>query len=641
MSINTLLAGPVLRRMQSERITLWLATSRPVQWRLALFPDKHDSQVHEIRGHCRQLKVAEHYYIHLIDLPLNMPLPTDTWVGYELSYKHGADGEWINLTRESPHLLYPGRSTLGFVIHSQIRSVLHGSCRKPHYARKEGNSAGDGLVRADQHLLELAATPNEWPALLMMGGDQIYTDDVAGPMLVAIHRLLNELNSPAEPLPGTKLDNSHTLHREQPHYYTRDQLLPKTRANKDIRTVLFTGVKKPVFTTDSARNHLISLSEVMAMYLLVWSPIPWRYTEMTIPVDVPTEFAERYEAQLEAMEEFVAELDCVHRLMAHIPVAMMFDDHDITDDWNLSAEWEETAYGEPFSRRIIGNALVAYLVCQAWGNAPENFSDDMMARCDEALQLPGEEAHEELISELIAFRGWQYKWNTEPALMVVDTRTNRWRSEFNPAHPSGLMDWESLSELQQRLLGHDAVLLVSPAPIFGVKLIETIQKVFTWFGKPLMVDAENWMAHRGAANTLLNLFRHGKTPQNFVILSGDVHYSFAYEVELRSKKNSPNIWQITSSGFRNEFPRKLLDILDRMNRWLYAPWSPLNWFTKRRKMRIVPRKPDHGSRGERLVNGSGVGLLTLDAAGAPLKITQLLADGDTIEFRKRMEDEAH
>ena len=641
MSINTLLAGPVLRRMQSERITLWLATSQPVQWRLALFPDKHDSQVHEIRSHCRELKVAAHYYIHLIDLPLNMPLPADTWVGYELSYRHGTNGEWINLTQEAPHLLYPGKSTLGFVIHSQVKSVLHGSCRKPHYARKESNSAGDGLVRADQHLLELANTPTEWPALLMMGGDQIYTDDVAGPMLVAIHRLLDELGSPVEPLPGTQLESSHTLHREQPHYYTRDQLLPKTKTNKDIRTVLFTGVKKPVFTTDSARNHLISLAEVMAMYLLVWSPIPWRYTDMTIPADVPTEFAERYETQLEAMEEFVAELDCVHRLMAHIPVAMMFDDHDITDDWNLSAEWEETAYGEPFSRRIIGNALVAYLVCQAWGNAPENFSDDMMKRCDEALQLPGEETHEELISELIAFRGWQYTWDTKPALMVIDTRTNRWRSEFNPAHPSGLMDWESLSELQQKLLGHDSVLLVSPAPMFGVKLIETIQKVFTWFGKPLMVDAENWMAHRGAANTLLNLFRHGKTPQNFVILSGDVHYSFAYEVELRSKKNSPNIWQITSSGFRNEFPRKLLDILDRLNRWLYAPWSPLNWFTKRRKMRIVPRKPDHGSRGERLVNGSGVGLLTLDAAGAPVKITQLLADGDTIEFRKRMEDEAH
>jgi hypothetical protein len=38
---------------------------------------------------------------------------------------------------------------------------------------------------------------------------------------------------------------------------------------------------------------------------------------------------------------------------------MIFDDHDITDDWNLSAQWEETAYGHPFSKRIIGNALLA------------------------------------------------------------------------------------------------------------------------------------------------------------------------------------------------------------------------------------------------------------------------------------------
>lgn len=639
--IGTLLAGPMLRRTQCDRLTLWLATSKPVNWRLALFPTKHDSQVHEIRSHCRELKVAEQLYIHLIDLPLDMALPTDTWVGYELSYKQGTEGEWMNVTQEAPHLLYPGKTTLGFVIKKRIDSLLHGSCRKPHFARKEGNAAGDGIARADQHLLEHAATPTQWPALLMMSGDQVYTDDVAGPMLVAIHRLLNVLQAPAEDLPGTDLRDSHELHQEQPHYYTRHELLPKTKTNRDLRTVLFTGAKKPVFTTDNARNHLISLAEVMAMYLMVWSPIPWRYTDMTIPASVSTEFADRYEGQLEAMEEFVAELDCVHRVMAHLPVAMMFDDHDITDDWNLSAEWEETAYSEPFSRRIIGNALVAYLVCQGWGNAPENFSEDMMQRCDEALQIPGQDAHEELITELIEFRGWQYKWDTKPALMVIDTRTNRWRSEFIPAHPSGLMDWESLSELQQRLLGHDSVLLVSPAPIFGVKLIEVIQKVFTWFGKPLMVDAENWMAHRGAANTLLNLFRHGKTPQNFVVLSGDVHYSFAYEIELRGRKTSPNIWQITSSGLRNEFPRKLLDTLDRLNRWFYAPWSPLNWFTKRRKMRIVPRKPDHGSRGERLVNGSGVGLLTLDAKGAPVNIQQLMADGDCIEFRKRMEDEAH
>ena len=54
-------------------------------------------------------------------------------------------------------------------------------------------------------------------------------------------------------------------------------------------------------------------------------------------------------------------------------------------------------------------------------------------------------------------------------------------------------------EMQQALLGTQSAVIVSPAPMFGVKLIEGIQKLFTLAGKPLVVDAENWMAHRGAA----------------------------------------------------------------------------------------------------------------------------------------------
>lgn len=632
MSITTLLAGPVLRRMQTNRLSLWLSTSKPVKWRLSLHPTGQDSQIHDLRGQVTTLTLGEHWYVHLIDLPLETELPQDTWIAYRLCHRSDADNEWIDITQAHPHLLYPGKENLGFVIHSRLREVLHGSCRKPHFGRKTGNPAGDGLVRADQLLFERANTPAQWPAVLIMSGDQIYTDDVAGPMLAAIHKLLHVLKPVEESLPNERVNNSTELHSSKANYYQRETLLPKTRANKDIRTVLFTGVKKPVFTTDNARNHLISLAEVMAMYMLSWSPIAWRYTDLDLPDHLPTPFVERYDKQLERIEEFANELNKVHRLMAHIPVAMMFDDHDITDDWNLSAEWEETAFTEPFSRRIIGNALVAYLIFQGWGNAPEQIPAKFIEQAQQALLTPSGESHETLITDLIAFRGWQYQWDTKPALMVIDTRTNRWRSETNPAHPSGLMDWESLCELQQRLLGYDAVVLVSAAPIFGVKLIEGIQKIFTWFGKPLMVDAENWMAHRGAANTLLNLFRHGKTPKNFVILSGDVHYSFAYKVELRGRTESPNIWQITSSGFRNEFPRSLLDLLDRLNRWLYAPRSPLNWFTKRRKMRILPTKPEPSSRGERLVNGSGVGLLSLDEQGAPLKIAQLTADGDTVHF---------
>lgn len=633
MNINTLLAGPVLRRLQRERITLWLATSRPVRWRISLTAGFHTRCLELHAAQCRQIQVAPRLYIQLIDLPLDHALPQDEWIAYSLSFQTGESSEWVDILDEAPHLLYPGRSTAGFVLHSRVRRILHGSCRKPHFVHDEEAKTGDGLVTADELLMN-TAQPADWPALLVMGGDQVYSDDVAGPMLVAIHGLLDFLEAPAEKLPGATLKSSHMLHTEQPHYYTRDQLLPKTRAEETVRKVLFTGAKKPIFTTDSADNHLISLSEMIAMYLLVWSPTPWQYTGTHRPGDLPGQFHGRYDAERKAIEEFIGGLKQVQRVMAHLPVAMAFDDHDITDDWNLSAAWEQTAYGEPFSRRIIGNALVAYLICQGWGNAPENFSPSLMDQCEQALKEPGQGQHEGLITELLAFQGWQYQWDTKPVLMVLDTRTKRWHSEYNPSHPSGLMDWESLSELQQRLLGHDAVLLVSPAPIFGVKLIEGIQRVFTWMGLSLLVDAENWMAHPGAANSLLNLFRHGKTPSNFVILSGDVHYSFVYDVELRSSRNRPNIWQITSSGFRNEFPQKLLNRIDRLNRWMYAPWSPLNWFTKRRKMRVVPRQPASGDGGDLLVNGSGIGLLSLNAEGAPEKIEQLLARGGRVEFCK-------
>ncbi len=258
------------------------------------------------------------------------------------------------------------------------------------------------------------------------------------------------------------------------------------------------------------------------------------------------------------IEAFVADLPAVRRALAQVPVAMIFDDHDVTDDWNLSREWEEVAYGHPFSRRVIGNAIVAYAINQAWGNRPDAFDDALFEQLQRSLDAPGAQAHDDCIDALLRFEDWHYTWPTTPPLVVIDTRTRRWRSERTARRPSGLMDWESLTDLQQVLRGLPAVLLVSPAPIFGVKLIETLQRIFTWFGHPLMVDAENWMAHPGSAQAILNIFRHRRTPRNFVVLSGDVHYSFVYDVELRGRVRGPDIWQICSSGVRNEFPPRLL-----------------------------------------------------------------------------------
>ncbi len=622
--LPAVLAGPLLRRTEPGLLTFWLVGSRPLELSLILESPAGGLQksVSLDELSCQRLPIGKHAVLHLIEFVPDAPLPTDCLIEYDLRIHDGAGEQGI--ADWAPHLLYDGVMRPSFVIKSRLDRVLHGSCRKPHHA------AADGLLCVDELLSDALDKPAERPAMLLMTGDQVYADDVAGPMLVAIHALVRRLGLYGEQLEGAVVNNSDELMAHPASYYRREQLLPAFKSNEALRERFFGGVEKPVFTTANGQNHLISLGEVMAMYLLVWSPTPWSLIAPQMPALEPAE-GERYRSEEACLQGFIAGLPKVARALAHMPSLMIFDDHDITDDWNLSARWEETAYGHPLSRRIIGNALLAYLLCQAWGNDPTRFAE-LLLPVRELLATASDgwldcAAQDQLIDTLFRLDGWGYELPTDPPLVVLDTRTRRWRSERNLSRPSGLMDWEALSEFQQNILDKPSVLIVSPAPMFGVKLIEAVQRMFSWAGQPLLVDAENWMAHRGAAHVMMNIFRHTRTPGNYVVLSGDVHYSFVYEVHIRSRDSGPCVWQITSSGVKNEFPRRLLDWFDRLNRWLYAPWSPLNWLTKRRRLEVVPRVPDRSNAGERLWNGSGIGLLLLDEQGRPREIYQLNADG--------------
>ena len=626
-----MLAGPILRRLEPGRLVQWLVGSAPLQLTLLLKPaGGAERRVPLDASRCRVISVGRHAHVHLIDVTLPESLPQDTVIHYDMII-HQEDGVEANIAQWAPHLLHEGASQPSFVLRSRTDNIFFGSCRKPHHP------ARDGLARADSLLAESIARPDARPALLMLSGDQVYADDVAGPMLGAIHALIRRLGLYGEYLDGAVVSDSESLYTHPASYYRREELLPAFKSNEALRERFFGGVEKPMFTTANAHNHLITLAEVMAMYLLVWSPVPW---QLVPPVDMPApdmleldaEHEARWRREAEALRGFCRDLPYAARLLAHVQTLMIFDDHDITDDWNLTAKWETTAYEHPFSRRIVGNALVAYMLCQGWGNRPEVFGsvlDDMdaLTTAPDASGRLDATAQDALIRRLLSFGQWDYVLRTQPTVIVLDTRTRRWRNRRFPSRPSGLMDWESLTDLQHELLDDTAAVIVSPTPMFGVKLIEVVQRICTFAGYALTVDAENWMAHRGAASVMLNIFRHSRTPGNYIILSGDVHYSFAYDVQVRDRDRTPHIWQLTSSGIKNEFPRRLLDWLDRLNRWLYSPRSPLNWFTQRRDLAISPRLPDQRHRGERVWNGAGIGQVTLDAQGRPTRILQHNADG--------------
>ncbi len=569
----------------------------------------------------QQVRIGEQAFVNLISIDFQDALPINTLLAYNFTWT--IDEQQHSLVECLPEILYSGQKYPNFAIKSDIKQMLHGSCRKPHF------DSGDGLVQVDHIISDSISDATVRPAMLIMSGDQIYADDVAGPMLVAIHQVIELLGLYDEKWQGTVVNSSDELFTSPLCYYQRDQLLPHNSANKAVYEKIFAASKKPIFTSVNAKNHLVTLAEVFAMYILTWSPVMWRRVDLKSH-KVADAFSVTYQAEAEVIERFSAGLSIVGRALAHIPTYMIFDDHDITDDWNLTRGWEEAAYEHPFSKRIIGNALIGYWLCQGWGNAPDKFIE-FNAKAKHCFTEQGYAQQTQLIEQLLAWDQWHYSLATSPKIIVLDTRTQRWRSESNANKPSGLMDWEALSDLQQELINQPEVILVSPAPIYGVKMIETIQRIFTFIGLPLVVDAENWMAHSGTANVMLNIFRHYKTPPHFIILSGDVHYSFFYEVTHRFRRSSSRIFQITSSGIKNQFPSGLLRWLERLNRYLYNSRSPLNWFTKRRRMKIKVRKPNPEQRNT-LVNQSGIGLITLTADEQVVKAELLTANNERVLF---------
>ncbi|MEZ8807570.1 metallophosphoesterase family protein [Vibrio atlanticus] len=661
-SLPLLLAGPILRKTTATEVVLWLATSSPLTGRAELYTRNSDVEPDQpfytssLEDH-DSIQIGTHAWVTLIRL--QGEFPTNTPLEYDVHTESGS------LKELAPHLVYNGKSRVEFKISTSADYILHGSCRNPHHPSK------DSLVAADNKIAD--QTVAERPDMLMMSGDQIYADHVAGPTLDAIQQVIQLLGLVGESLPTdsqvNRINSSDALFESEYHLYQRDQYLPHHTTSESMLDKFFPNRGVPIFSSTDCENHLVTLSEFIAMYLLVWSPTLWQCVNRERLIEnnftqggrqlTPTE-QQQWRDESVIMDDFIAGLPQVQRLFAHIPTYMIFDDHDVTDDWNLTVGWEHAVDQNQFATQVIGNGLAAYWMCQGWGNKPESFDETFI---EQAKQLfvdqprvlkqthdveqtnseTGDAAtthsvsdiepnkHRAFIEMLSRFEEWHYTIDTSPKVIVLDTRTRRWRSESRMNKPSGLMDWEALIEFQHQLMHQDKVVIVSAAPMFGVKFIETLQKMATTIGKPLVIDAENWMAHPGSANTLISIFTHTKTPTNFVVLSGDVHYSFAYDIKLRYRRNSPNIYQITCSGIKNQFPAPLLKFCDVWDRLLYSPRSILNYFTKRKRLKIEKRSPDNQTF-YRLSNRSAIGELRLDEDGKPQLITTLSGDGKTTRF---------
>lgn len=624
------IAGPILRDTNENTATVWFVSSEACDAEFIL-KEQSASDYLNYKNEHHVFQVGSHCFIHIISAHKENLLKHGEFYEYDivLNCKTGS----VKMSEELTELRYRDKQTFCFLYKKQLTNVMHGSCRKPHFEGDDALPVLDDMLAARFSKCTVVhnyETNKSIPDLLLHTGDQVYVDDVCGPMLNAIGQTIDLLGLYDESFTQANISNSNELSEHPSNFYHREKLLPFCEQNEALYTSFFKGKRKPIFTSVNAKNHLIALNEMIALYLLCWSSRLWPHIDIeTVPQQIEDQDA--YKKELPLLSNFSFGLCKVERAFAHIPSYMMFDDHDVTDDWNLTRDWEQQVYGNPFSKRIIGNALLAYFLCQGIGN-PSSTWHPLLDIASDTFTHTGIQRHDQLIDALLSFNQWHFQLNTFPVVNMLDTRTRRWRSESNAKKPSGLMDWEALCELQDQILGQEAVIMVSPAPIYGVKLIETIQRIFTAFGGALMVDAENWMAHKGTASVILNIFKHKKTPPHFIILSGDVHYSFVYDISIRAQENSPKITQFTCSGIHNEFPDGLITWFERLNRWLYSSKSPLNVFTKRRNMVIRERENSRDKRD--LLNACCLGLLELDANGHEKSCKVVLANGQVITFNQ-------
>ena len=73
------------------------------------------------------------------------------------------------------------------------------------------------------------------------------------------------------------------------------------------------------------------------------------------------------------LDWFYKDLPRVRRVLANIPSYMVFDDHEITDDWNLTPKWAKQTRASALGRAVIRNGLAAGTLFQSWGNDPRAY----------------------------------------------------------------------------------------------------------------------------------------------------------------------------------------------------------------------------------------------------------------------------
>jgi hypothetical protein len=265
-------------------------------------------------------------------------------------------------------------------------------------------------------------------------------------------------------------------------------------------------------------------------------------------------------------------------LLSTVPSAMIFDDHDVIDDWNTSIEWvEEMRATDWWDRRVVG-AFMTYALYQHWGNLPpDTLEEDEVYRRVVAAGDGGDILRECAFTwdrEVEGVR-WSYCRDIGSSrIVMIDSRAGR---VLTPGERSMIDPGEFAWIAEHATGGFDHLLIGTSLPLFLAPALHYLEawneavcdgawgRPAAWLGEKIRqgADLEHWAAFRDSFDAMCELLREvgsgrrGPAPQTITVLSGDVHHAYLAEVGFpRGSGVTSHVWQATCSPFRNPLSSK-------------------------------------------------------------------------------------
>ena len=276
----------------------------------------------------------------------------------------------------------------------------------------------------------------------------------------------------------------------------------------------------------------------------------------------------------------------VRWLLSTVPSCMLLDDHDLRDDWNTSRSWRQEVTAQPWWRDRVTGAFASYWVHQHLGNlSPEDVEEEPLWA---ALHAVADDAERDRIIDAFAWDAdaepasarWSFRRDLgDVRLVAVDSRCAR------VLDPQGrrMVDEAEWSWVREQVLDASGgaprhVLLATTLPVFLLHALHDLEgwdeavaegawgrrwaRAGEWLRQA--ADLEHWSAFRASFAEFTRLLSDAAdparpgAPRSVLVLSGDVHCSYAAEVRLPGVDPARTaVHQLVMSPFRNELEKAL------------------------------------------------------------------------------------